>query len=85
MKFGSTTYNTEELFLKFIDEELVDALGLKGLPLATSPSGPRNLLLMDVFAGHTASAVLDKLRDFNILPSLFLADVLVYYNPSTQL
>ena len=31
-------------------------------------------LLIDVFAGHTTAAVLNKLRDFNIIPSLTPGD-----------
>ena len=63
MGFNPAAYNAEELFLKFTDE-LIDALDFEGLP-----PGPWSLL-MDVFAGHTTSAVLRKLRDLNITPSL---------------
>ena len=57
--------------MQHINEEFCGVLNLGGLPPAASPLGPWSFLLMDVFAGHTTSAVL-KLRDLNINPSLIL-------------
>ena len=73
VEFHPTTYNIGELFLNLIDE-LADILDLGGLPPVTATRPPRSFLLMDVFAGHTTAAVLNKLRDFNITPSLTPGD-----------
>lgn len=75
VEFNSTAYNNEELFLKFIDQELAPSLD-RGPPKELSTNDPspyttpRNLVLLDVFARHVTSDVLAKLRSYNILPSI---------------
>jgi hypothetical protein len=63
VEFNPTAYNTEELFLKFIDEELLPAL-------ASGSERQKSLLLLDVFAGHTTETVLSKLHSAGIVTSL---------------
>lgn len=67
IEFNPTAYNTEDLFLKFFDEELFPSLGISDF---RNPPPQKTLLLLDVFAGHTTDTVLSKLRSANIITSL---------------
>ncbi|RPB00518.1 hypothetical protein L873DRAFT_1564006, partial [Choiromyces venosus 120613-1] len=68
VEFNETAYNNEELFLRFIDEELIPAL--QKAPGTISDNTRESLLLMDVAGFHTTPEVLQKLHSASITTSL---------------
>jgi len=68
VEINETAYNNEELFLQFIDEELIPAL--QKAPGTIPDNARESLLLMDVAGFHTTPQVLQKLRSASITTSL---------------
>ncbi|RPA95474.1 hypothetical protein L873DRAFT_1845941 [Choiromyces venosus 120613-1] len=82
VEFNNSAYNNEELFLKFIETELLPALQNTHVAASTGPTSQHSstepnhqpyhesLLLMDVAGFHTTETVLEKLHSAQITTSL---------------
>lgn len=78
IEYNRTAYNNESLFLQFIDQELIPTLHtttpngistcISGKNTSTPPT--TSLLILDAAAFHTTEAVLARLKDAHIIPSL---------------
>ncbi|RPB01395.1 hypothetical protein L873DRAFT_1788299 [Choiromyces venosus 120613-1] len=82
VEFNDTAYNNEELFLKFIETELLPALQNTHVAASTGPTSQHSstepnhqpyhesLLLRNVAGFHTTETVLEKLHSTEITTSL---------------
>lgn len=67
MEYKITAYNNKQLFLEFIEKELILTLN------PTKESNTTSLLVLNAAIFHTTNTVLARLKDANIVPSLIPA------------